>query len=102
LVIYRQNWGEERVWLHDAQGRLISLPALWTSVIAEDAFVAVSAGRSMFRVAELLELTRLIEELKKLKQREECKGNDVINCKENDVEEGRDAPDGVLKLEEME
>jgi len=65
LVIYRQNWGEERVWLHDAQGRLISLPALWTSVIAEDAFVAVSAGRSMFRVAELLELTRLIEELKK-------------------------------------
>jgi hypothetical protein len=67
LVIYRQNWGEERVWLHDAQGRLISLPALWTSVIAEDAFVAVSAGRSMFRVAELLELTRLIEELKKLK-----------------------------------
>jgi len=85
LVIYRQNWGEERVWLHDAEGRLISLPALWTSVIAEDAFVAVSAGRSMFRVAELLELTRLIEELKKLKQREECKGNGVVNCKENDV-----------------
>ena len=92
MVIYRQNWGEERVWLHDAQGRLISLPALWTSVIAEDAFVAVSAGRSMFRVAELLELTRLIEELKKLKQREECKGNVVVNCKENDVEEGSDAP----------
>ena len=88
MVIYRQNWGEERVWLHDAQGRLISLPALWTSVIAEDAFVAVSAGRSMFRVAELLKLTRLIEELKKLKQREECKGNVVVDCKENDVEEG--------------
>jgi len=85
LVIYRQNWGEERVWLHDAQGRLISLPALWTSVIAEDAFVAVSAGRSMFRVAELLALTRLIEELKKLKQRDECKGNVVVSRKENDV-----------------
>jgi len=85
LVIYRQNWGEERVWLHDAQGRLISLPALWTSVIAEDAFVAVSAGRSMFRVAELLALTRLIEELKKLKQRDECKGNVGVSRKENDV-----------------
>ncbi len=85
MVIYRQNWGEERVWLHDAQGRLISLPALWTSVIAEDAFVAVSAGRSMFRVAELLALTRLIEELKKLKQRDECKGNVVVSRKENDV-----------------
>jgi hypothetical protein len=69
-------------------------------VIAEDAFVAVSAGRSMFRVAELLELTRLIEELKKLKQREECKGNVVVNCKENDVEEGRDAADEVPRLAE--
>jgi Family of unknown function (DUF5372) len=57
------------VWFHDAQGRLISLPVVWTSVVAEDAFVAVSAGRSMFRVAELLELARLIEVLKELKQR---------------------------------
>src|SRR5712691_4557411 len=69
LVIYRQNWGEERVWFHDTKGRLISLPAVWTSVVAEDAFVAVSAGRSMFRVAELLALARLIEELRGLEQR---------------------------------
>jgi Family of unknown function (DUF5372) len=63
LVIYRQNWGEERVWFHDAEGQLISLPAVWTSVVVEDAFVAVSAGRSMFRVVELLELARLLEGL---------------------------------------
>jgi hypothetical protein len=63
LVIYRQNWGEERVWFHDAKGQLISLPAVWTSVVVEDAFVAVSAGRAMFRVVELLELARLIEGL---------------------------------------
>jgi hypothetical protein len=69
LVIYRQNWGEERVWFHDAKGRLISLPAVWTNVVAEDAFVVVSAGRSMFRVTELLALAHLIEELKGLKQR---------------------------------
>ena len=75
------------MWFHDAQGRLISLPVVWTSVVAEDAFVAVSAGRSICRVAELLELARLIEELKKLKQSEECKGNVDVNCKENDVEE---------------
>jgi hypothetical protein len=38
-------------------------------VVVEDAFVAVSAGRSMFRVTELIELARLIEDLKGLKQR---------------------------------
>ena len=41
LVIYRQNWGEEIVWFHDADGQLSSLPAVWTSVVAEDPFVAV-------------------------------------------------------------
>jgi hypothetical protein len=50
-------------------------------VIAEDPFVAVSGGRSLFRVGELLELARLIEDLKGLKQREECKGNDVNRVK---------------------
>jgi len=90
LIIYRQNWGEERVWFHDTKGRLISLPAVWTSVVAEDAFVAVSAGRSMFRVAELLALARLIEELRGLEQMEECKANVVFNCTGNDVGQGRD------------
>jgi hypothetical protein len=82
LVIYRQNWGEEIVWFHDANGQLNSLPAVWTSVIAEDPFVAVSGGRSLFRVAELLDLARLIEDLKVLKQRDECKGNDVNSVRE--------------------
>jgi len=64
LVTYRQNWGEERVWFHDAKGQLVSIPAVWTSVVAQEAFVAVSVGRSLFRVEELLALARLIERLK--------------------------------------
>ena len=53
----------------------------------------------MFRVAELLELARLIEELKKLKQREKCKGNNVANCKGNDVDR---AGARLMKISRME
>jgi len=60
LVLHAQNWREDRVWFHDAAGRLRSLPADWTSVVAEDPFNVVSAGRAAFRVEELLELARLI------------------------------------------
>jgi Family of unknown function (DUF5372) len=59
-VTYRRNWGEHRVYFHDDTGRLVSLPALWTSVFPADPFVAVSAGRSPFRVQDLLELAQLI------------------------------------------
>ena len=48
------------MWFHDAAGRLRSLPADWTSIVAEDPFNVVAAGRAAFRVEELLELARLI------------------------------------------
>jgi len=63
LVIYRNNWGEDRIFFHNAQGRLISLPAKWTNVIGEDPFVAISAGRSHFRVEDLVKLARLLKGL---------------------------------------
>jgi hypothetical protein len=59
-VTYRGNWGEHRVYFHDDTGRLVSLPAQWTSVFPVDPFVAVSAGRSPFRVQDLRELSHLI------------------------------------------
>jgi hypothetical protein len=59
-VTYRNNWGEERVYSHDAEGRLIAFPAAWTDVFSPDPFVVISAGRSAFRATDLLELTRLI------------------------------------------
>jgi Family of unknown function (DUF5372) len=61
LVSYRQNWGEDRVWFQDRDGRLHSLPMSWTDVRAVDPFVAVAAGRSPFRVADLLELAKQID-----------------------------------------
>jgi hypothetical protein len=60
LVTYRHAWGEERVHYHDDAGKLRSLPSAWTSVSALDPFVVLSAGRSPFRVSDLLELCRLV------------------------------------------
>lgn len=63
-MTYRFNWGEDRVYFHDAAGRLVAVPAAWTDVFAPDPFVALSAGRSAFRVGDLLELTRLVAGLR--------------------------------------
>lgn len=59
----RVQWGEERVFYHDAQGHQASLPARWTSLVAADPYVALAAGRSHFRLQDLIELTALLQEL---------------------------------------
>jgi len=41
LITYRRNWGEDRVYFHDAGGRLCSIPAAWTTAVAADPFVTV-------------------------------------------------------------
>jgi len=64
FVERRHRFGEERVLYRDRHGHLASLPARWTSVVAEDPFVVVAAGRSRFRVADLLELVELIGRLR--------------------------------------
>ena len=83
-VTFRQNWGEDRVWFHDQNGRLQSVPTSWTDAAAVDAFVVVAAGRSLFRVVDLLELTQRIQAAGQ-DRREECKEKDVPMCKENVV-----------------
>jgi hypothetical protein len=42
FVAHRQNWGEDRVHLHDENGELFSLPAGWTDVVAADPFVVIA------------------------------------------------------------
>jgi Family of unknown function (DUF5372) len=63
LVVYRQNWGEDRVHLHDEAGDLFSLPAGWTDMAAADPFVVVAAGRCPFTTAGLLALADLVDRL---------------------------------------
>ena len=54
---------ESRVFFINAKGRRSSVPLHWTDIGVEDSFVAVSAGRSFFRVEDLLGLIRLIDEI---------------------------------------
>lgn len=61
FVAHRQNWGEDRVHLHDADGVLFSLPAGWTDVVLLDPFVVLAAGRCPFTVADLLAVADLID-----------------------------------------
>jgi len=51
------------VCFRDEGGHLVSIPVAWTDVIPLDPVVAVSAGRSPFRLEDLLELARLLAAL---------------------------------------
>jgi hypothetical protein len=46
-----------------------SLPTSWTDAGTVDPFVAVAAGRSLFRVADLIELAKQIGELRQGRDR---------------------------------
>ena len=50
-----------------ALGKIVSIPANWTTLVGEDRFVVIGAGRSYFRPQELLQLGNLIEALKSAK-----------------------------------
>jgi Family of unknown function (DUF5372) len=66
FVAYRQNWGEDRVHLHDESGELFSLPAGWTDVVPADPFVVIADGRCQFTTGGLLALADLIARLRSL------------------------------------
>jgi hypothetical protein len=66
FVAHRQNWGEDRVHLHDENGVLFSLPAGWTDVAPSDPFVVIADGRCPFTIDGLLGLADLIGRLRSL------------------------------------
>ena len=63
LVELRQNWGEDRVYYHDADNRLRSLPTSWTSLVSVDPFLIAADGRSPLHIDGVLALARLIQAL---------------------------------------
>ena len=58
------TWGEDRVFYYDASGKLKSLMTNVTDVVERDAFDRISAGRSAFRIDDLLQLRRLFKKHK--------------------------------------
>jgi Family of unknown function (DUF5372) len=67
LVVRKNNWAEDRVFYFGDDGQLISIPAGWTDVDPPDPFVAVAAGRSTFRVEDLVALASLLDGLRPVK-----------------------------------
>ena len=58
------TWGEDRVFYYAPNGKLKSLLTNVTDVASTDAFDHISAGRSAFRVDDLLELRCLFDKSK--------------------------------------
>lgn len=68
LIERRTTWGEDRVYFHDEKGEFRRMPSAWTSVSARRVFETISAGRSHFRVEDLLQLVALIAQEKQANQ----------------------------------
>jgi len=64
LVSIHRSGAGWRVFFPDSQGHLQSIPMAFTDLAVPDPFRIQSAGRSYFRIPELLELVRLIAGLK--------------------------------------
>ena len=54
LIDRRRNWGEDRVYFHDAQGSLKSMHARYTSVREEDPLVSIALGRAYLSLPKTL------------------------------------------------
>ena len=63
FLAVRQTWSEDRVFVLDENSRQCSFPVGWTDAGELDVFVSFAAGRSPFRVDDLLALARLIDGL---------------------------------------
>jgi hypothetical protein len=63
FVERRPGWGDDLIFYRDHLGYVTALPTRWTNLQEEDPFLAVSAGRSRFRVDDLIDLAVLITEL---------------------------------------
>jgi hypothetical protein len=63
LVAQNREYGEERVYYRDQDGRLRFLPVRWTSLAAPDPFVLAAAGRAYFRLKDLIRLAEQMKEL---------------------------------------
>ncbi|HEX5926818.1 MAG TPA: DUF5372 family protein [Baekduia sp.] len=64
FVAVRQTWGEDRVSFFDEDGVQRSLPRGWTDAADINPFVVLAAGRSAFRVEDLVALVDVVAELR--------------------------------------
>ena len=63
VVDVRRAWGEEWFYFYDDEENLVAVRGSWTDASEAEPFVAISAGRSRFRVVDLLRLAELVSQL---------------------------------------
>jgi hypothetical protein len=63
MVTRSREYGEERVYYRDQNGRMRFLPVRWTSLAAPDPFILAAAGRAYFRLEDLIRLAEQMREL---------------------------------------
>ena len=52
------------MYFHKEGEHLVSVPASWTDIVAEDPAVQLAAGRALFRAVDLFELAQLLKGLR--------------------------------------
>jgi len=67
-VTRKLTWGEDRAFYYDSAGALKSFLSNLTDLIPRDDFDRISAGRSAFRLDDLLELRHLLDKVKPSKE----------------------------------
>jgi hypothetical protein len=73
ILTCRHNWGEYRVTFSDTPEHVRALPAAWTSIVPPEPDVVLAAGRAVFRVADLLQLSHLVGRIEVERKKEaEC------------------------------
>jgi Family of unknown function (DUF5372) len=60
-LFFRRDWGDDRVCYRDEPDSEASIPISFTDLRAPDPFVEMAAGRSRFRIEDLIELTKSVE-----------------------------------------
>lgn len=66
LAAQNREFGEDRVFFRDPDGRPRYSPRRWTSLAAPDPFVIAATGRAYFRLEDLIRVAELIQDLRAL------------------------------------
>jgi hypothetical protein len=64
LTDIKHAWGELRVFYYGHNNLIQSMPASWTDAIPPDPFVEEAQGKAFFRIVDLVELIKRVEEIK--------------------------------------
>jgi Family of unknown function (DUF5372) len=74
FVKRKRNWACDLVYVYDDDGDLVTVPAAWTDMAAQDPFVVMAAGRAAFRTEDLLAAAEVVARLQH--ERGQCLADD--------------------------